>query len=209
MDLCRRSSDSTDYSNDHRPVHMIGAEPVIDLSCSAGPVELRENYGFSRREIRHITGVLTDHLMNCAWHGREFMASRDDFEQATQRAKDLQARFPRAVSAHYDRGARRIVIHLSSNLIVSFLPGDVEGLELARPSQLREIEISPSGFGIHFPAVDADIYLPGLLEGFLGSEAWMASRLGQIGGRSKSKAKKAASIANGRLGGRPRKTAER
>ena len=83
------------------------------------------------------------------------MASHDDFEQATQRAKELRAKFPRAVSAHYDRNAGRVVIHLSSNLIVSSLPGDVEGLEFAQPSQLDEIEISPSGFGIHFPAVDA------------------------------------------------------
>src|SRR5664279_955867 len=137
------------------------------------------------------------------------MVSRDEFEQANQRAKDLQARIPRAVSAHYDHRTGRIVIHLSSKLIVSFSPGDVEGLEDARPSQLNEIEISPSGFGIHFPAVDADIYVPGLLEGLLGSKTWMASRLGQIGGRSSSKAKKAASKANGRLGGRPGKPVER
>ncbi len=112
---------------------------------------------------------------------------------------------PRVVSAHYDRKTGRIVIHLSSKLIVSFSPADAEGLEGAQPSQLKEIEISPSGFGIHFPAVDADPYAPGLLEGFLGSKAWMASRLGRIGGRSTSKAKKAASKANGRLGGRAKK----
>jgi hypothetical protein len=92
---------------------------------------------------------------------------------------------------------------------VSFSPSDVEGLEDARPSQLNEIEISPSGFGIHFPAVDADLYVPGLLEGFLGSKAWMASRLGQLGGQSRSKAKKLASRANGKLGGRPRKAVKR
>jgi hypothetical protein len=137
------------------------------------------------------------------------MASRDDFEQANQRAKKLAAHTPRAVSVHYDRKAERIVIQLSSNLIVSFSPGDVEGLEDARPTQLNQIEISPSGFGIHFPALDADLYIPGLLEGFLGSKTWMASRLGQIGGRSKSKAKTAASRTNGRLGGRPRKAVER
>jgi hypothetical protein len=125
---------------------------------------------------------------------------------ANQRAKDLQARIPRAVSAEYDRKSRRIVIHLSSRLTVSFSPADVQGLEGARPSQLDEIEISPSGFGIHFPALDADLYVPGLLEGFLGSKTWMASRLGQSGGQSRSKAKKAASRANGKLGGRPRKT---
>ena len=137
------------------------------------------------------------------------MASRDDFEQANQRAKDLRARFPRALSPHYDLKTRRIAIHLSSRLIVSFSPDDVEGLKDARPSQLNKIEISPSGFGIRFPALDADLYVPGLLEGFLGSKKWMASRLGQIGGRSDSKDKKAASRANGRLGGRPKKAVER
>jgi len=80
-------------------------------------------------------------------------------------------------------------------------------LETAKPSQLNEIEITPSGFGIHFPKLDADLYVPGLLEGFLGSKRWMASRLGQAGGQSRSSAKRAASRANGRLGGRPKKVA--
>jgi hypothetical protein len=37
----------------------------------------------------------------------------------------------------------------------------------------------------------------------------MASSLGRIGGRSNSKAKKAASRANGKLGGRPKRAVER
>jgi len=133
------------------------------------------------------------------------MALRDDFELASRRAKDLEASAPRVVAAHYDRKAGRVVIQLSSKLIVSFSPRDVEGLEDADAAQLSEIEISPSGFGLHFPAVDADLYVPGLLDGILGSKRWMASRLGQIGGQSRSRAKKAASRANGRLGGRPKK----
>jgi hypothetical protein len=137
------------------------------------------------------------------------MKSNDNIDQANRRARELQAHAPRAVSARYDPETGRIVIDLSSKLIVSFAPEDAQGLENARPSQLKEIEISPSGFGLHFPAVDADIYVPGLLEGFLGSKSWMASRLGQIGGQSTSKAKKAAARANGRLGGRPRKVLQR
>jgi hypothetical protein len=133
------------------------------------------------------------------------MVQRDDFELANQRAKDLEGAVPRVVSAHYDRRNGRVVIQLSSKLIVSFSPGDVEGLGAAKPSELSRIEVSPSGFGIHFPEVDADLYVPGLLNGVLGSKSWMASRLGQLGGQSKSQAKKAASRANGRLGGRPRK----
>ena len=137
------------------------------------------------------------------------MAVHDNFEAANQRAKDLQAAIPRAVSAHYDRRSGHIVVHLSSKLIVSFSPRDAQGLEGAKPLQLDEIEISPSGFGIHFPKLDADIYIPGLLEGFLGSKKWMASRLGQIGGKSRSRVKQKASRVNGRLGGRPKKSAKR
>jgi hypothetical protein len=133
------------------------------------------------------------------------MAVHDNFEFANKRAKDLQASIPRVVSARYDRKNGRIVIQLSSHLDVSFSPHDTQGLEKATPSQLEHIEISPSGFGIHFPKLDADLYLPAILEGFLGSKKWMASRLGQIGGRSKSLAKRVASKANGKLGGRPPK----
>jgi hypothetical protein len=54
------------YPNDHRPshVHVIGAgrEAVFNLNCPAGPVELRENYGFPRREITHIRATLANHL---------------------------------------------------------------------------------------------------------------------------------------------------
>jgi len=136
------------------------------------------------------------------------MASRDEFEQANQRAKDLKGRMPRVISAHYDRRTKRIVIELSSKLIVSLSPKDAEGIEDATPSQLNEIEISPSGFGIRFPALDADLYVPALLEGFLGSKSWMASRLGHTGGQSRSTAKRNASRTNGKLGGRAKKAAE-
>jgi len=133
------------------------------------------------------------------------MAISKHFEAANRRAKDLQSSVPRALAAHYDRTIGRVVIRLSSGLDVSFSSRDAQGLEHARPSQLEPIEISPSGFGIHFPKLDADIYLPGLLEGFLGSKRWMASRLGQIGGKSRSSAKRAAAKVNGRRGGRPKK----
>jgi hypothetical protein len=135
------------------------------------------------------------------------MAGYDNFEMANRRGARIRAAVPKAIAARYDRATGRIVIHLSSRLDVSFSPHDAEGLENAKPSQLDEIEISPSGLGIHFPKLDADLYLPGLLEGFLGSRRWMASRLGRAGGKSRSAAKRAASKANGRMGGRPKKAA--
>jgi hypothetical protein len=131
----------------------------------------------------------------------------DQIERANRRAEKLEATHPKALSARYDRVSRRIVLNLSSRLDVAFSPRDAEGLEGASPAQLETIEISPSGFGIHFPKLDADLYLPALLEGFLGSKRWMAGRLGATGGRSRSAAKASAARKNGRAGGRPRKAA--
>jgi hypothetical protein len=50
------------------------------------------------------------------------MASRDVFEQANQRAKELEAHIPHAISAYFNKKSRRMVIELSSKLIVSFSP---------------------------------------------------------------------------------------
>lgn len=112
---------------------------------------------------------------------------------------------PRAIRARYDRRLRRILIHFSTGLEVSFSPRDAQGLEKATAAQLKRIEISPSGSGIHFPKIDVDLYLPALLMGFLGSRNWIAGRLGALGGKSRSAAKIAAAKRNGRKGGRPRK----
>jgi hypothetical protein len=129
----------------------------------------------------------------------------DQFETANRKGRELQNAQPRAMSAQYDRRIGRVVIRLSTGLDVAFSPRDAEGLEHAAPAQLDPIEISPSGFGIHFPKLDADLYLPALLEGFLGSTSWMASRLGAEGGKTRSAAKASAARRNGRAGGRPRK----
>ena len=133
----------------------------------------------------------------------------DNFELANRRARELQSVLPKAVAAHYDTKSGHIVIKLSSKLILSFSPRDAQGFENAKPSQLDQVEITPSGFGIYFPKLDADLYVPALLEGFLGSKKWMASRLGQAGGQSRSRAKRVASRENGKLGGRPKKAAGR
>jgi Domain of unknown function (DUF4160) len=54
------------YPNDHRPahVHVIGSghEAVSHLNCADGPVRLRENYGFSRPELKRIRSVLERNL---------------------------------------------------------------------------------------------------------------------------------------------------
>jgi hypothetical protein len=109
-----------------------------------------------------------------------------------------------AMSAHYDPKTNRVVVDVNSKLMLTFSPRDVRGLERAEPSQLDEIEILSSGIGIRFPKIDKEVLLPDLLKDLLGTRRWMASRLGRVGGLSRSKAKQASSSANGALGGRPR-----
>ncbi len=135
------------------------------------------------------------------------MVSQTEFKQANERATRLREAGPVAVEAHYDRRTSRVVVTLNTGVEIAFPPRSVQGLESARPADLEEIEISPSGLGLHFPALDADLYLPALLEGVRGSREWMAAELGRKGGRARSKAKSAASRANGKTGGRPRKKA--
>jgi hypothetical protein len=132
----------------------------------------------------------------------------DEFEAANKRAAERQGKTPKATAVRYDRRIGRIVIDLSSGIEIAFRPHDAQGLEHAKTDDLSEIEISPSGLGIHFPRLDADLYLPALLEGFLGSRKWMAAEMGKRGGKATTEAKAAAARENGRLGGRPRKPKE-
>jgi hypothetical protein len=133
------------------------------------------------------------------------MVTRDEYEAATAEGRRVLAATPHAVAARYDRQANRIVVTLNTGVDVSFSPRDAQGLEHASAEQLATIEITPPGFGLHWPKLDADLYVPAVLEGILGSRRWMAARLGAAGGRSRSEAKAAASRKNGKLGGRPSK----
>jgi len=135
------------------------------------------------------------------------LVSSDVFRVANERGRRLRRKTPAAIAARYDRRSGRVIVSLSSGVDISFSPSDAEGLEGATASQLGQIEITPSGLGIHFSKLDADLYLPALLEGVLGSRKWMAAKLGAMDGKSTSAAKRRASQANGRLGGRPRKAA--
>ena len=54
------------YPNDHRPAHVHvqgnGCEAVFNLRCPDGPPELRENYGFSQKDVGKIGGALVANM---------------------------------------------------------------------------------------------------------------------------------------------------
>jgi Domain of unknown function (DUF4160) len=68
------------YPNDHRPAHAHviggGGEAVFILNCPAGPVSLRESFGFTGQVLRSIEAALNKALPDLcrAWetiHGAE------------------------------------------------------------------------------------------------------------------------------------------
>lgn len=132
---------------------------------------------------------------------------KEQVRAATARAKHRLRTEPHIEKAHYDTKLRRVIVALSNHAWFAFRPEDAQGLEHATNAELKKIEISPSTFGLHFPLLDAQFDITGLMQGHFGSRQWMAARLGSAGGASRSKAKVTAARANGKLGGRPRKTA--
>ncbi len=127
-----------------------------------------------------------------------------ELKQAEMRMDSLREA-GHAVSARYDRRRSRVVVALNTGLELAFPTRLAEGLANASPENLADIEISPAGLGLHWPRLDADLYVPGLLQGIFGSKSWMARQLGAEGGKARTVAKVAASRANGRKGGRPKK----
>jgi hypothetical protein len=131
----------------------------------------------------------------------------EEASAAERRMQELMDSTPRAVSARYDRRVARIVVQLNTGLEMAIAPHLVQTLRAAKPAEMAEVSVSPTGLGLYFPQLDVDLYLPALLAGVFGSPSWMAGLMGKKGGASKSEAKRAASQRNGRLGGRPRKVA--
>lgn len=132
--------------------------------------------------------------------------TEQELEQAEERMATLRDA-GHAVSARYDRRRSRVVVALNTGVELTFPARLAEGLADASPDNLADIEISPAGLGLHWPKLDADLYVPALLQGVLGSKQWMARQLGAQGGRSRTASKVAASRENGRKGGRPKKLA--
>jgi len=148
------------------------------------------------------------HLGDYAKPGRDFMALTDeDIRQAREAARVQMVTGPQVIAARYDRRRNRVVLSLDNRVELAFPPDLAEGLDKASGLDLGNIEITPTGLGLHWPNLDADLWLPGLLNGVFGSPRWMAGLMGRKGGRARTDAKVAAARTNGRRGGRPRKEA--
>lgn len=128
---------------------------------------------------------------------------RDRFESARRRG---QARLddPSALlEATYvqEADAFRLLFRGGGSMMIPrrFIPG----LRKQSATALRLVSISPARDALLWTKLDADVYVPGLVERAFGQRLFAAAA-GQRGGRRRSKAKAEASRRNGAKGGRPK-----
>src|ERR1700690_3270682 len=102
----------------------------------------------------------------------------------------------RVIRAEYEKNPDRLTLHLDDGVRISIPRLSLQGLQDAKPAQLSKIEILGRGTGLHWPLLDVDHYVPGLLNHVFGTRRWMAelprhdwmAELGRRGGSTTSTA---------------------
>ncbi|WP_281814373.1 DUF2442 domain-containing protein [Limnohabitans sp. MORI2] len=122
------------------------------------------------------------------------------YQKATESGQRLLARGPVAKLARYVAG--RIHVELDNGCAFEFPVAHAQELVNAKPADLRQVEVTAAGLGLYWPTLDADLYVPNVLKGVLGTRQWMA-HIGATGGKAKTQAKSVAARENGKRGGRP------
>ena len=129
--------------------------------------------------------------------------SSGQINSAIARARQLEAHDPRVVSLQYESKEDLVSLSFADGLKILIPRKQLQGLERANQTQLSKIEIVGNGTGLHWPLLDVEHYVLGLLEHRFGTKRWM-NEIGRRGGLAKSEAKTKAARRNGLKGGRPR-----
>jgi hypothetical protein len=129
--------------------------------------------------------------------------SAGQIDSAIARTREFEAKDPRVVRVQYEAKEDLVSLYFADGFRISIPRTQLQGLEGANQSQLSNIEIVGNGTGLHWPLLDVDHYVLGLLAHRFGTERWM-NEIGRRGGLAKSVAKTKAARRNGLKGGRPR-----
>jgi Protein of unknown function (DUF2442) len=133
----------------------------------------------------------------------EVRVSEREIDRAMAQARKFEATEARVVRAEYQAKLDVLNLYFPDGLIVSIPRNHLQGLEGASRAELSNVEIVGNGSGLHWPLLDVDHYVLGLLQHRFGAKRW-AAEIGQKGGMVRSEAKTKAARRNGLAGGRPR-----
>jgi len=127
-----------------------------------------------------------------------------EIDRAIDRARSLRSEpLVREVEYRPGPGLDLLILKLSDGRRHVIPRENLQGLRSATKEQIARVEILGGGTGLHWAALDTDLYVPSLLRGIYGNRKWMAE-IGRSGGSAKTTAKKKAARVNGLKGGRPR-----
>lgn len=122
-----------------------------------------------------------------------------DAEIAAASARGRAEMAAAAATATYDRRRDAIVITMRSGAIATIPRTLIPVVGEAEPRSAADVELSPMGSSLHFPSLDADFAVLGLIRRVFG-----VNEANRIAGATKTPARATASRANGAKGGRPR-----
>ena len=134
---------------------------------------------------------------------RNVLVSSGQIDSAIARAHQFEANDPRVIKVRYEAKEDLVSLYFADGFKISIPRKQLQGLERANRTQLSNIEIVGHGTGLHWPLLDVNHYVLGLLERRFGTKRWM-NEIGRRGGSAKSAAKTKAARRNGLMGGRPR-----
>lgn len=200
------------YPNDHEPPHVHaysgGATVIVDLP-EDGTVRLSRR----KRAIRDATASTVRKVLDAAQanfdelmsFGRNIMAVQigdKQIQAAISRSKREMKDEIVATDVRYIPRVDAFELVLSNGTRAIYPREQLQGLQRGTRKQFSNVELVGGGSGLHWPDLDADLLVEGLLHGVYGTKQWM-SQLGRIGGSVRSKAKTEAARRNGLKGGRP------
>ena len=129
-------------------------------------------------------------------------------EEATRAGDAMLARGELAKAVSYEAGTRCLRVELHNGAVAE-IPADlIEALAKASDADRGAVEVAGIGYGLHWPSLDLDLSVPGLLSDVFGTRRWMNRSRAAAAGTSSSPRKAAAARRNGAKGGRPRKFAD-
>jgi hypothetical protein len=203
------------YTRDHRPPHVHvfhnNGEAIITIGRPGEDPEVREVYRMHTHVVVRAIEIVRENQAEFWMSGESTMATdtRLDPALAQQIAEARRAgqhalrTEPRTASATYDSATGEVRVRMHNGASFAIPAAAMDELRGASVGDLARVEVPPSGYGLHWPALDVAIALEGMLEVAFGG--LVRSALARKAGATRSSAKARAARENGSKGGRPRK----
>src|ERR1700688_1951216 len=100
--------------------------------------------------------------------GRRVRTTSDEIDAALRRAR-LEPEAPTAVEAKYHAPTDMVIIIMASGRRVAIPREEIQVLATAPRSKVSEVEIENFGTALHWPKLDLDLSIEGLLRGITGT----------------------------------------